>query len=96
MAKIRPLGEKVLIKRLEAEEKTAGGILLPDSAKEKPKQGKVVALGEGRQLESGEKAPFQIKKGDTVLFGSYSGTEVTVDGEEYLLMSESEILAIVK
>jgi chaperonin GroES len=96
MAKIRPLGDKVLIKRLEAEEKTAGGILLPDSAKEKPKKGKIIAVGEGRQLESGEKAPLQVKKGDTVLFGSYAGTEVTVDGEEYLLMSETEVLAIVK
>jgi len=96
MAKIRPLGDKVLIKRLEAEEKTAGGILLPDSAKEKPKKGTVIAVGEGRRLESGEKAPFQVKKGDTVLFGSYAGTEVTVDGEEYLLMSETEVLSIVK
>jgi chaperonin GroES len=96
MAKIRPLGDKVLIKRLEAEEKTTGGILLPDSAKEKPKKGKVIAVGEGRQLESGEKAPFQVKEGNTVLFGSYAGTEVTVDGEEYLLMSETEVLAIVK
>ena len=96
MAKIRPLGDRVLIKRLEAEEKTAGGIVLPDTAKEKPKQGKVVALGDGRQLESGEKAAFQVKKGDVVLFGSFAGTEVTVDGEEYMLMSEDDILAIVK
>ena len=95
MSKVRPLGDKVLIKRLEAEEKTAGGIVLPDTAKEKPKQGKVIAVGDGRQLESGKKIALQVKAGDTVLFGSYAGTEVTVDGEEYLLMSEEDILAIV-
>ena len=95
MAKIKPLGEKVLVKRLEAEEKTAGGIVLPDTAKEKPKQGKVIALGDGKQLESGEKAPFQVKVGDNVLFGSFAGTEVNVDGEEYLLMPEDDILAII-
>ena len=96
MAKIKPLGDKVLVKRLEAEEKTPGGIVLPDTAKEKPKQGKVIALGDGKQLESGEKAEFQVKVGDVVLFGSFAGTEVTVDGEEYLLMSEDDILATVK
>lgn len=96
MAKIKPLGDKVLIKRLEAEEKTAGGIVLPDTAKEKPKRGKVIAVGDGRQLESGELAPFQVKKGYTVLFGAFAGTEVTVDGEEYLLMSEDDILAILE
>ena len=95
MAAIRPLGDRVLIKRLEAEAKTAGGIVLPDTAKEKPKQGKVVALGTGRLLDSGETADFQVKKGDIVLFGSFAGTEVTVDGEEYLLMSEDDVLAIV-
>jgi chaperonin GroES len=96
MARIKPLGDRVLIKRLEAEEKTAGGIVLPDTAKEKPKKGKVVAVGEGRQLDSGEKVPCQVKKGDVVLFGSFAGTEVTVEGDEYLLMSEDEILAIVE
>jgi len=96
MATIRPLGDKVLIKRLEAEEKTAGGIVLPDTAKEKPKKGKVIALGDGKQLESGEKSSFQVKEGDTVLFGSFAGTEVTVEGEEYLLMSEDDILAILR
>jgi len=95
MAKIKPLGHKVLIKRLEPEDKTAGGIVLPDTAKDKPKEGKVIAVGDGRTLESGEKVPFQVKESDVVLFGSYAGTEVTVDGEEYLLMSEDEILAIV-
>jgi len=95
MATIRPLGDRVLIKRLEAEEKTAGGIVLPDTAKEKPKQGKVIALGTGKTLESGKTMDFQVKKGDTDLFGSFAGTEVTVDGEEYLLMSEDDILAII-
>lgn len=96
MAKIKPLGDRVLLKRLEAEEKTTGGIVLPDAAKQKPKQGKVVAVGEGKQLDSGEKVACQVKKGDVVLFGAFAGTEVTVEGEEYLLMSEDEILAIVQ
>ena len=94
MAKIKPIGDRVLIKRLEAEEKTTGGIVLPDTAKEKPKEGKVIALGDGKVLESGERAKFQIKVGDRVIFASYSGTEVTVDGEEYMLMSEEDILAV--
>jgi len=92
---VKPLGEKILVKRLEAEEKTAGGIVLPDSAKEKPKEGKVIALGDGKLLDDGSRADFQVKVGDTVLFTSYGGTEVTVDGEEYLLMSEDDVLAIV-
>ena len=96
MVKIRPLGEKVLIKRLEPEEKTAGGIVLPDTAKEKPKQGTVVALGDGKLLESGERAEFQVKESDRVIFASYAGTEVTVDAEEYLLMSEDDVLAIIE
>ena len=95
MAKIKPIGDKVLVKRLEAEAKTAGGIVLPDSAKEKPKEGKVVAVGEGKQLESGDRAEFQVKAGDRVLFTSYAGTDVKVDGEEYLLMSEDDILAVI-
>jgi chaperonin GroES len=96
MAKVRPLGDRVLVKRLEAEETTAGGIVLPETAKEKPKQGKVIALGDGRKLDSGEVAPFQIKEGDVVMFGSFAGTEVTVDGEDYLLMPESDILAVME
>ncbi len=96
MAAIKPLGDRVLVKRLEAEEKTAGGIMLPDTAKEKPKQGKVIALGDGKRLDSGETAPFQVEEGDTVLFGSFAGTEVTVDGEQYVLMSEDDILAIIE
>jgi chaperonin GroES len=94
MAKIRPLADKVLIKRLEAEERTAGGIVLPDTAKEKPKKGRVIAVGDGKQLESGGKVTFQVRAGDTVLFGSFAGTEVTLEGEEYVLMAEDDILAI--
>lgn len=96
MANITPLGDKVLVKRLEAEEKTAGGIVLPDTAKEKPKEGKIIALGSGKLLDDGKRGSFQVKKGDRVLFTSYAGTEVKVDGEEYILMSEEDILAIVK
>jgi len=93
-AKIRPLGEKVLIERLEAETQTAGGIVLPDSAKEKPQKGTVLALGDGKMLDDGTRGGFQVAIGDTVLFSSYAGTEIKVDGKEYLLMDESDILAI--
>ena len=92
--KIRPLGEKVLIKRLEAEEKTKGGIVLPDTAKEKPQKGTVLAVGDGKLLKDGTRAKFQVSKGDKVLFTSYAGTEIKVDGHEYMLMDESDILAI--
>jgi chaperonin GroES len=92
--KVAPLNDKVLVKRLDAEEKTAGGILLPDTAREKPRQGKVLAVGEGRRLDSGARAAVQVKVGDKVLFSSYGGTEIKVEGEEYLLMSEEDILAI--
>lgn len=94
MAKIKPIGDRVLVKRVEAEDQTEGGIVLPDTAKEKPKEGKVIALGEGKQLDSGERTEFQVKVGDRVIFSSFAGTEVTVEGEEYLLMSEDDILAI--
>ncbi|MHC4196650.1 MAG: co-chaperone GroES [Planctomycetota bacterium] len=93
--KVKPIGEKVLIKRLDPEEKTAGGIVLPDSAKEKPREGKVIELGEGKLLKNGERAKSQLKKGNRVLFTSYAGTEVTIEGEEYLIMNEEDILAIV-
>lgn len=93
--KVVPLNDKVLVKRVEAEAKTAGGIVLPDNAKEKPKEGKVLAVGQGKLLESGKRSQFQIKEGDKVLFSSYAGSEVTVDGEEYLIMTEDEILAVV-
>ena len=94
--KVKPLGEKILVKRLEAEGKTSGGIVLPDTAKEKPKQGKVVALGDGKLLEDGTRAKFQVKKGDRILFASYAGTEIKVEGEEYLVMSEEDVLAVIE
>ena len=96
MAKITPIGDKILLKRLEAEAKTKGGIVLPETAKEKPKEGKIVAVGEGRLGEGGKRIPFTVKVDDRVIFSSYAGTEVKVDGEEYLILSEDEILAIVK
>ncbi len=94
--KLTPIGDRIVVKRLEAEEKTAGGIVLPDSAKEKPKRGKVMAVGEGKRLESGELAKPAVKVGDEVIFTSYAGTEITVDREELLIMSESDVLAVVK
>src|ERR1700682_4391984 len=94
--KVVPLNDKIVVKRLEAEEKTAGGIVLPDSAKEKPRQGKVLSLGDGKLLDTGKRASFQVKEGDKVLFTSYAGNEVTVDNEEYLIMSEDDILAVIE
>src|SRR5882672_229932 len=96
MAKLRPLGDKILVKRVEAETKTKSGIVLPDSAKEKPKRGKIISLGDGKRLESGERAPWNVKKGDEVIFASYAGTEVKIDGEELMIMSEDDILAVVE
>ena len=93
--KVVPLNDKIVVKRLEAEDKTAGGILLPDTAKEKPRQGKVLSVGDGKLLENGKRASFQVKEGDRVLFTSYGGNEITVDGEEYLIMSEDDILAVI-
>ena len=95
-AKLRPLGDKILVKRVEAETKTKSGIVLPDSAKEKPKRGKVVALGTGKRLDDGTLAAFSVKVGDQVLFTSYGGTEVKVDGEELLIMTEDDVLAVVE
>ena len=92
--KIRPIGERILVKRLEAEEKTKGGIYLPDNAKEKPTQGRIVALGDRKLLKDGTRAKFQIAVGDKVVFNSYAGTDIKVGTEEYLLMSESDVLAI--
>ncbi|HVS10998.1 MAG TPA: co-chaperone GroES [Planctomycetota bacterium] len=92
---IRPLGDRVLVQRVEAEEKTAGGILLPDTAKEKPKEGKVIAIGNGRVLDTGERSTFSVKSGDRVLFTSYAGTEVKYGGNEYLIMREEDILGII-
>ncbi len=98
MAKInlRPLNDKIVVQRLEAEEKTKGGIVLPDAAKEKPKEGVVIATGSGRLLDSGKRADFQVHEKDKVLFSSYAGTEVKVDGEEYLIMNEDDVLAVVE
>ncbi|HSW00534.1 MAG: co-chaperone GroES [Phycisphaerales bacterium] len=94
--KIRPLGDKVLVERVEAEAKTAGGIVLPDTAKEKPQRGSVVSVGEGKMLEDGTRRPVQVKKGDLVLFTSYAGSEIKVDGKEYLIMDESDIMAVIE
>ncbi|MCU0702826.1 MAG: co-chaperone GroES [Fimbriiglobus sp.] len=93
--KVTPLNDKIVVERLAADDKTSGGIILPDTAKEKPKQGKVLALGEGKPLENGKRAGFQVKVNDRVLFTSYAGTEVTVDGKEYLILTEDDILAVV-
>jgi chaperonin GroES len=93
---LKPLGDKVIIKRLEAETKTKGGIVLPDAAKEKPKRGKVLAVGEGKTLDSGEVVKPAVKVGDEVLFSSYAGTEITVDGHEVLIMSQDDLLAVIK
>ena len=93
--KVRPLGDRILVKRVEAEEKTKGGIVLPDTAKEKPKEGIVIALGQGKLLDSGERAKPQVKVDDHVIFTSYAGTEVKIDGEEYLIMGEDDVLAVV-
>src|SRR5271169_3973711 len=93
--KLRPLNDKLVVKRLEAEEKTKGGIVLPDTAKEKPREGRVVAVGEGKLLDDGQRATPQCKSDDRVIFSSYAGTEVKVNGEEYLILDEGDILAIV-
>jgi len=93
---IKPLGDRVLVKRLEAEEKTKGGIVLPDTAKEKPQKGEVVAVGKGRVLESGNVEALEVKKGDKVLFGKYAGNEITYNEEEYLILKEEDILAIIQ
>ena len=92
--KIRPLGEKILLKRLEAAAMTTGGIVLPDSAKEKPQKGKILALGDGKLLDDGSRAGFQVKVGDIVLFSSYAGNDIKINGEEYMMMDETDVLAI--
>jgi chaperonin GroES len=94
--KVQPLGERILVQRIEAEEKTAGGIVVPETAKEKPKEGKIISLGTGKVNDKGEKQPFDVKEGDRILFESYAGTEVKIDGEEYLIMKEDDILGIIK
>ncbi|MBC7332581.1 MAG: co-chaperone GroES [Synergistetes bacterium] len=94
--KLRPLGDRVVVKVLETEEKTKSGIVLPDTAKEKPQQGEVIAVGTGRILDNGQKVPLEVKVGDKVIFSKYAGTEVKVEGEEYLILSERDILAVVE
>jgi chaperonin GroES len=94
--KIKPIGQNVLIRRLEAEEKTKGGIILPDTAKEKPREGEVLAVGDGEIGKDGKKKEFQVAKGDRVIFSSYAGTEIKLAGEEYLIISEDDILGVVE
>ena len=94
--KIKPLGDRVLVKRLEAEEKTKGGIVIPDTAKEKPKEGKVVSVGTGKMTEEGKSIPLSVKNGDKILFSSYAGTDVKIEGEEYLILREEDILGIME
>jgi chaperonin GroES len=93
---VKPLEDRVLVKQSEAEEKTAGGIVLPDTAKEKPQRGKVIAVGAGKILDSGERAPVGVRKGDEVYYAKYSGTEIKIDGENYVILRESDILAVIE
>ena len=94
--KIRPLQDRVIVKRLEEEEKTKGGIIIPDTAKEKPQEGKVIAVGKGKMTEEGKLIPLDVKVGDKILFGKYSGTEVKIGGEEHLIMREEDILGVIE
>jgi len=93
--KIKPLGDRVIVKPSEAEEQTEGGIILPDTAKEKPQKGEIIAVGPGKKSDTGDTIPMEVKKGDQVLYGKYSGTEITIEGDEYLIMHENDILAII-
>jgi len=94
--KIRPLQDRVIVKRLEEEGKTKGGIIIPDTAKEKPQEGKVIAVGKGKVTEEGKVIPLDVKVGDRILFGKYSGTEIKIEGEEHLIMKEEDILGIIE
>ena len=94
--KIKPLGDRILLKRVEEEDKSKGGIIIPDTAKEKPQEGKVVAVGKGKMLDDGKLVPLDVKKGDRVLFGKYSGTEVKLVGEEHLIVREDDILGVIE
>jgi chaperonin GroES len=94
--KIRPLHDRVIVQRLEEEEKTKGGIIIPDTAKEKPQEGKVIAVGPGKILENGTKTTLDVKVGDKILFGKYSGTEIKIEGEEFLMMREDDILGVIE
>jgi chaperonin GroES len=94
--KIRPLQDRVIVQRIEEEEKTKGGIIIPDTAKEKPQQGKVTAVGKGKVKDDGKVIPLDVKAGDTILFGKYSGQEIKIEGEEFLIMREDEVLAVIE
>jgi chaperonin GroES len=94
--KIRPLHDRVIVQRIEEEEKTKGGIIIPDTAKEKPQEGKVIAVGPGKILENGTKLTLDVKVGDKILFGKYSGTEIKIEGEEFLMMREDDILGVIE
>ena len=94
--KVKPLQDRLVIKRLEEEEKTKGGIIIPDAAKEKPQEGRVIAVGEGKVLESGQRSPVSVKVGDKILFGKYSGTEIKIDGDEHLILREDDVLAVIE
>ena len=94
--KIRPLQDRVIVKRLEEEEKTKGGIIIPDTAKEKPQEGKIIAVGKGKMTDDGKVIPLDVKVGDRILFGKYSGTEIKIEGEEHLIMREEDILGVIE
>jgi chaperonin GroES len=94
--KIRPLQDRIIVKRLEEEETTKGGIIIPDTAKEKPSEGLVVAVGKGKVLENGKQVPLDVKKKDRILFGKYSGTDIKIEGEEYLIMREDDVLGVIQ
>ena len=95
MAKVRPLHDRLLVKRIEEKETVKGGIIIPDTAKEKPQEGEVIAVGNGKNLDNGTKVPLDVKAGDKILFGKYSGTDIKIDNEEYLILREDEVLAII-
>ena len=96
MASIRPLQDRIIIKRIEEGEQIRGGIIIPDTAKEKPQEGEIIAVGAGKKLDSGERVPLDVKEGDRVLFGKYAGTEIKLDGEDYLIMREDDILGVIE
>jgi chaperonin GroES len=96
MTSIKPLQDRVILKRIEEGEQIRGGIIIPDSAKEKPQEGEVIAVGEGKKLDNGERVPLDVKAGDRVLFGKYAGTEIKLDGDEYLIMREDDILGVLE
>ena len=94
--KLRPLHDRIVVQRTEEEERTAGGIIIPDTAKEKPQQGKVVAVGEGKFMDDGKRSPLMVKEGDRILFSKYAGTEIKVEGDELLIMREDDVLAVIE